>query len=521
VKSWPLLGICLILGACGQDTPVDTVASGSSSEVPNALTGTVSDASGWPVAGVKVSLRPLDLSHPQSQQDDSTTSDGAGHWSLVIPTGSWVLEFTNGTDSWLSRITNVLDGNISLSGTRRDTLRTSGWLKGRVRVPKGSAPAQVEIAGTAHIAQCDSTGHFLLGPVPATLLRLVTRFDSTGVPLMDLLDVTPVGGDTLDLGDLHGGSWEGEDYSAWPHSRKAVVDLTGKGAAVTGDHPAFPVLVRLDSILDPATQSRNGLRFDDGTGKHLPYLIETWDTASHRAEVWVRLDTANGSSNKHFLRVFWGLDKPLPAGSPSTFATEAHYVSAWHGALTDPWLSWTGATATQGIVGKGLHLDGLGQFRASAIAQRQQWSLGMWIRPTAKPSGEILLFGQDSGADSTQWGISLRDDLYIRIWSGHNPGKELVGPKALAVNQWCWISATFDTTSQPVGKMRIGLVQDTTPLPRMVLAAPSPSASTPHGFKDFIGDVDEFRLSDAARTQQWQQLEHQTTLPGIPWILWK
>jgi len=33
--------------------------------------------------------------------------------------------------------------------------------------------------------------------------------------------------------------------------------------------------------------------------------------------------------------------------------------------------------------------------------------------------------------------------------------------------------------------------------------------------------VDEFRLSDAARTQQWQQLEHQTTLPGIPWILWK
>lgn len=499
----------LFLG-CGQNDTL--LAGGSSSEVPNALTGTATDPSGWPVAGAKVTLRPVDYAPGMTSSKDTTTTDSNGRWSFPLTRGAWNLELKKGDDGWISQINTWEGDHVS----RHDTLRQNGWIRGRIGLATATAP-RVWIAGTDHQAKCDSNGAFLLGPVPPATLRLVTQVDSAGIPLTSIHEVTPASGDTLELGDLKGDSWNGEDYSLWPSSRTAIVDFTASGASGTGDHAHFPVFVRLDSILDPAKVDREELRFDDGAGLHLPFEIETWDTLTHKAEVWVRLDTANGSSKKHLLRTFWGRKRGLPAGSPEVFGAEDGYLGAWHSpvSMTTSRMRFESVTAADGVAGKGFHFDGTSSLRMDSLGSGSEWTIGFWLRPTAKPSGEIVLIGVDTLADSLRWSVSLRDDLFVRVWSGGSPDKEVVSPTALPLNQWTWVSASFDGASS-----RLSLVVDTTALPRVTVKMPRASQLPLTGMRAFVGDLDELRLVDTTRDRQWQQLEGQTSRPGIPWIRW-
>lgn len=498
------------LAGCGQNDTL--VAGGSSSEVPNALTGTANDESGWPVAGAKVTLRPADYQPGTEVAMDSTTTDSSGSWSLPTRSGAWTLELAKGGDGWVSELSTWGRGE-----SRRDTLRRCGWIRGRIGKLSSTAP-RVWIAGTAHHAECDSTGSFVLGPLPPATLRLVSLVDSAGVPLLSQREITPRSGDTLEVGDLKGDSWSGEDYTLWPSSRSAVLDFTPTGGSASGDHSHFPVLVRLDSVLDPAKVSRDELRFDDGRGLHLPFEIETWDTATHRADVWVRLDTANGGSSKHLLRAYWGRRRSLPQGAPAVFSSSEHWLGTWHSLTqsTSPRLRFSGATATAGLAGSGIHFGGSANLRMDSLGKASQWTIGFWLRPTAIPSGEILLLGVDTLADSLRWGISLRDDLFVKVWSGGSPDKELLSAKALPLGKWTWISASFDGATS-----RLSLVVDTVALPRLTVAMPVASDLRLSGMQGFVGDMDELRISDSLRERQWQQLEHQTTAADVPWIRWK
>jgi hypothetical protein len=495
------------------------LAGGSSSEVPNAaVVGFVSDSLGWPLGGCRVLIRPADYIAGSSSDSsaDSAVTDENGQWNASLPRGAWMAHFLSGDSAatrrgWLSPLT------VASSATtfQRDTLRTLGWIRGRFAGGYDSS-ARAYVSGTTLQARGDAEGRFLLGPVPPSPLRLLARRDSAGIALTSILDLTPRSKDTLDVGQLGGDSWQGESYALWPHFRTGVVDLSSQGAAITGDHADFPVLIRLDSVLDPAAVGRDELRFDDGKGRHLPFEIETWDSIAHRADVWVQLDTANGSSSKHFLRAFWGRSQH-PSQMPAVFSRTAHFIGAWHPNPSpgSPKLTWTGTASVAGIVGEAKRLSGSGSLRLDSLGPLSQWTMGFWIRPTAKPSGEILLLGTDSGASKYRWGISLRDDLFVRVWSGASADKELVSSKALALDAWTWISASFDSASS-----RLSLVVDTLALPRLSVSLPSHSQYPVHGFEQFQGDVDEIRLSDTARTRQWQQLEHQTVRPGIPWIRW-
>ncbi len=314
-----LLGL---LGACA-DT--ESLAAGSSSEVPNAIAGQVTDSLGAPVAQVTVRIRRTDyvpgLSAEALCPTCSTATDSAGRWATELLPGAWVATFQDegaGDDrdpecdceaeerSALAQIAITSE----TEAVRQDTVGRPGWVKGHIYGRFDSA--RVWVPGTSWHAVCSSDGDFILGPLPPQQLRVQARIDSAGVSLTDTRDVKAVSGDTVDAGTFHGDQWAGENYLLWPHMRMAVVDLTSKGADISGDHALFPVLVRLDSILDPDTVDRNSLRFDDGTGLHLPFEIETWDSSSHHADVWVRLDTANGQSCKHFLRAFWGRSTTMP-----------------------------------------------------------------------------------------------------------------------------------------------------------------------------------------------------------------
>jgi hypothetical protein len=511
-----------LLVACGFD---DRVAGGTSSEVPNALHGTVLDSAGKPVAGCAVRMAPSSSWMDSLGRVDSTVTDSAGRWTLAkrASTESVALLFRTPAGAILSTLT--LD-SAGLTAVRTDTLKRQAWVKGRLSGARGLSSAF--LLGTNLQTTTDADGGFVLGPVPAGALRIRLRADSAGTIIHRTESLVTIPGDTASLGSrmIAASGWLTENYAAWAYSRTATLDMTSSGAASTGDQVGFPVPVRLDTLIDFATVKPGEIRFDDGKGVRFPFQIEQWDSAAGKALVWVRLDTANGSSSKHDLRMFWGMAgaKP-PADMPLVFDGSNGFAAAWHltsGTETslDLSMKWTGSTSTTGVLGTARAFAETGSFATDSVelGRGHSWTVGLWVRLDKKPSGESLLVGVTDGPDSTHWGLSVRDDKVLRVWSGADPLRSLETPLAdsLVLGRWTHVAVTFETTTK-----RIGLVIDATSYPRQTIAFPATSRQRLRGMTGLSGAVDEIRLAKSERAVEWPQLERQTGAPGIPWLKWK
>jgi hypothetical protein len=514
-----LLSATILVG-CGFD---DRVAGGTSSEVPNALHGTVLDSAGKPVAGCAVRMAPSASWIDSTGRVDSTVTDSAGRWTLAkrASTESVAILFRNPAGASLASLT--LD-STGLAIPRTDTIRRAVYVKGRLSGARGSSKAS--LLGTNLHAFTDADGGFVLGPLPAGNLRILIHADSAGIPVRRTESLLTNPGDTVSVSGwtVTGNGWLTEDYGAWTHSRTAAIDLTTNGAASTGDHAGFPVPVRLDTLIDFRTVKRGELRFDDGKSTRYPFQIEQWDSAAGKALVWVRLDTANGNSSKHDLRMFWGRSGAVaPVDMPSVFDVSSRFLAAWHQASTVETslglaMSWNGSKGTAGIVGYAQSVSESGSFMTDSVelGNGHSWTVGMWIRLDKKPSGETLLVGATDGPDSTKWGLSVRDDQYVRVWSGADTTRSLEAGAPLALGVWTHLMATFES-----GTSRIGLVVDTTVYSRRNVTFPATSRQRLRGLSGITGAVDEIRLFHDERAVQWSQLEQRTGAVGVPWLKWK
>lgn len=504
-----------MLAACGDDR----MANGTSSEVPNALTGRVMTESGTPVAGCKVRVASSLSWSDSTGKVDSTITDATGRWALPArsDSGSLVVLFQDGASMGLASL-DPRDRGLA----RADTLRAQAWIRGSV--VGATRSSKVSLRGTSIWAATDSSGNFLLGPVPAALLDLLVATDSAGTPLRRVLRQNAVAGDTTlaPAVTVTSATWASEDYSLWPASRTAIIDLSSTGANVTGDHEGFPVPVRLDTVLDVGSTNPDEIRFDNGAGVRYPFTVERWDAASGVALVWVRLDTANGSSDKHDLRVLWGrTGARTPSDMPLVFDADNRFLAAWHldssreTSLARA-LAWNGSTAQVGVWGQGRAVSGTGSFASDSVALggATSWTVSLWVRLDKKPSGETLLAGFTDGPDSVHWGVSVRDDQVVRVWSGADTSKSLEADKPLALGVWTHVAATFESSTE-----RIGLVVDTTSYARKQVKFPGAARQRMRGGAGANLAVDEIRLSDVDRAPEWSILE--SRVAGPSWLRWK
>lgn len=499
---------CALLVGCGQGG--ERVAGGNSSEVPNALNGMVVDAQGRPVAGASVRAMPSAAwSDSGGSTVDSTRTDSLGLWFLAVPPGDWsvVAQAAGG----MSLRQSSPDGH-----RRVDTLLSPTWIAGSAG--SGFRRARISLLGTGIFADADSTGAFLLGPLPGGELRLRLVADSIRQDAVVHSDP----GQILSTGAWLSARWGEESALLWPSARSAVLDFSATGGSVVGNHAGFVVPVLLDSVLGTGSADPRGIRFDDGKGRAYPYQLAR-DAASGKTTAWVRLDTAHGNSSKHFLRLLWGRDVPPPSDMPALFPRSDRFLGAWHldsdGETSGgTGLRWTGSEAVDGVVGGARRIAGAGNWTTDSVllGGRTSWTVSFWLRLDAKPSGEALLAGVDDGPDSTRWGISVRDDRHLRVWSRTGTSDEIVTSAPLPLSGWTHVAATFDAASS-----RIGLVVDTTVYDRNTVAFPVAAKRAVHGGAGLWATFDEIRLSDTARDVHWSQLERQTQAKGgVPWIRW-
>jgi hypothetical protein len=387
---------------------------------------------------------------------------------------------------------------------------------------------KIALLGTDLVVGTDPNGQFLF-PVPSGALKLLVVADSLGIGIRKQVQVQTTPGDTsrtetLPIAPLSAQAWGSEDYSLWDASRSATIDLSSTGADISGDQVGFPVPVRLDSVLDVKSVKPNEIRFDDGKGKRYPFEIESWDALTGKALVWVRLDTANGSSSKHQLRVFWGRPgAAMPSGIPAVFDATNGFLAAWHlGTATETslanQLSWTSSTTAPGLFGSGQSTTATSSYQTDSVTLggTNSWTVSLWVKLDQKPSGEILLAGFRDGSAAANWGLSVRDDLFVRVWSGGDTSHSLESPSALPLGKWVHLTATFDAAAT-----RIGLVVDTTALDRRTVVYPTASTQRLRSQPElFTGGIDELHLSAVERTKEWSALEAQVDASGVAWLRW-
>jgi hypothetical protein len=522
MKTLGILCAFALLSGCGVTD--DRVAGGTTSEVPNALTGNVVDPSGRPVAGVAIRIASSATWADSVATVDTTRTDSLGRWSLrtLRNAGDVTLYLHTADAGALARLS--VGPHDSL--VRRDTLRGFAWIRGSVLGATGTA--RVAVRGTDLVGRADAQGQFLFAAPPGALNLLVVA-DSQGVGVRRTLEITTTPGDTtragtLSIAPLPPQAWASEDYSLWDSSRSATIDLTSAGAGISGDHVGFPIPVRLDSVLDIRTAKPGEIRFDNGKGTRYPFEIETWDTLSGKALAWVRLDTANGRSNKHSLRVFWGRPgAAMPTGMPAVFDASNGFLAAWHlGEATETSranrLAWQSTTTGEGVFGPMRATTERSSYQTDPVALggADSWTVSLWVKLDRKPSGEILLAGFRDGPDAANWGLSIRDDLVVRVWSGADMTRSLESPSALPLGKWVRLAATFEAVSS-----RIGLVVDSTSVNRRTVVFPTASTQRLQNDSGFLqGGVDEIRLSNLDRTTEWSALEAQVGAPGVAWLRW-
>ena len=311
-------------------------------------------------------------------------------------------------------------------------------------------------------------------------------------------------------------------YPEWPHTGSLYVLTTPEGA----DLPAgvavegFPLLVRLHRDWFDFSQAKaNGedIRFSTGTGLALAYQVEDWSAANGEASIWVRMPAIRGNERQE-IKVHWGrADAASESDGHAVFNESNGHLSVWHmgspvkdevGTIetTDE-----GTTASVGRVGPARHLAGRqGIFGGEKIAGypvgASPHSSEMWFR-AEKPNGRVLAWGNEHAQGKVvmhfQSPPHVQMDCYF---SGANVSTE----GRMPVNEWVHVVHTY----QP-GDSRIyvnGAISGVSTRPGAPLAIKSPARLFMGGWYhdyDFVGDIDEVRVSKVARSADWVKLEYE------------
>ncbi len=326
------------------------------------------------------------------------------------------------------------------------------------------------------------------------------------------------------------GTIAGEDrsilasYRDWKHTGAVFVLTTPEGADLPDATvlEGFPLLVRLHRDFFDFSQTRPGgadLRFSSSTGEPLPYQIEEWDTAQGVASVWVRVPKITGNARQE-IRLHWGkADAASESSGKAVFNDANGYVSVWHmhetvqdevGTLPS---EDKGTTATAGMIGVARHFPGQkGVFCGDMIpdypSADSSHSTEAWFR-IEQPNATIIGWGNEGGGRGSKVRMQFRSPPHLHIDSDFS---DVNGDGALKLGEWMHVVHTYDRED---GRIYINGKLDGAAKPLLNIKTPARLwlGGWYHNY-DFVGDIDEVRISKVARSPEWIKLQYENQKPG-------
>ena len=313
-------------------------------------------------------------------------------------------------------------------------------------------------------------------------------------------------------------------YREWKHTGSAFVLTTPEGADLpaTASVEGFPLLVQLHRDFFEFNQAKPGgtdLRFSSSTGEPLPYQIEEWDTAQGVASVWVRVPKIVGNARQE-IHLHWGKsDAASESSGKAVFNDSNSYVSVWHmhetvldevGTLPS---DDKGTTATAGMIGVARHFPGqkgvfCGEMIPDYPSADSSHSTEAWFR-IEQPNATIIGWGNEGGGRGSKVRMQFRSPPHLHIDSDFS---DVNGDGALKLGEWMHVVHTYDRED---GRIYINGKLDGAAKPLLNIKTPARLwlGGWYHNY-DFVGDMDEVRISKVARSPEWIKLQYENQKPN-------
>ncbi|MES2920315.1 MAG: DUF2341 domain-containing protein [Verrucomicrobiota bacterium] len=302
----------------------------------------------------------------------------------------------------------------------------------------------------------------------------------------------------------------------WTQRQPLVLDTGADAAGLKESVKDATVLVRLpygSFQFETAREDGSDLRFVAADGKTvLPHQIESYDAGLGEAFVWVKLPEAKAATKETF-HVYYGNQNPEAAtpGDAHDTATVLDYHFAGRGAApvdstpNKNNAETTAATAEGAIIGGGLRLLGvtpvlIPDSPSLEWKAGQTLTLSLWIKPLSLQQNAVVL----SRAEGTSSFRLMLDQGIPTVQLGST--RSTAGTP-LAPNVWTHLAVVADGKS--ISVLANGELYATLAGSLPALAAPvilGGLATPASGVNNFVGDLDEFTISDIARSASWVKL---------------
>ena len=315
----------------------------------------------------------------------------------------------------------------------------------------------------------------------------------------------------------------GTPYRDWKHAGALTILTTPDGANLpaASSVEGFPLLVRLHKDWFDFKQAKAGgedVRFSGSTGAALAYQIEEWDAAKGVAGIWVRIPRIEGNA-RQAIRMHWGrADAASESNGKTVFNESNGYLSVWH--LGDAVRDEVGTleskdvdtTVTAGMIGKARHFAGkqgifCGDKISSYPSADAAHTTEAWFH-AEKPNVTIIGWGNEGGGRGSKVRMQLRSPPHLRIDSDFSDVK---GESRLPMGEWIHVVHTYGG-----GPRRIYINGALDGEATTKLDIKTPARLWLGGWYnnyDFVGDLDEVRVSKVARSADWVRLEFENQKP--------
>ena len=316
-----------------------------------------------------------------------------------------------------------------------------------------------------------------------------------------------------------------------PHDGKYSGSLwlitTPEGASLPAEETieGFPLLVRLHRDFFDFSQARSDgadLRFSSSRGERLAYQVEDWDATGGLATVWVRVPKISGNARQE-IKLHWGnADAASESDGKAVFNESNGFLSVWHmhepvqdevGSLSS---ADTGTTPTSGMIGKARRLPGgKGVFGGDRILNyptgASSHSTEAWFRPE-RPNTTLVAWGNEQAQGKVV--MQYRSPPHMRMdcyFSGGNVSCESRVPPG----EWTHVVHTY---RQGESKLYVnGMLDGVNFKQGPPLDIKSPARLWLGGWYnnfDFVGDLDEVRVSQVVRSAAWIKLQYENQKPN-------
>jgi glucose/arabinose dehydrogenase len=303
---------------------------------------------------------------------------------------------------------------------------------------------------------------------------------------------------------------------AWTRRRVLIFDNSAQTETLVG----FPVLVELDATRIDYGRVQNAgqdLRFAAPDGTLLPHEIERWDE-SGTSHVWVRADAIDGRSAADFMRMYYG-NPYAPDGQDPAAVWSAGYAGVWHldESLADSTANANdganqGSTGVAGRIGEGRGFDGgdwIDFGSAPSLAPVGALTLEAWIAidDPGQSGGPRVLDKKASAAAEHGYSLEYRpavDEVTVR-----GSGSDFGSAANVALDTgWHWLAARISGGSAAVWVDGVNRTTDATVTPLVATAQPLHLGRRSGGGDYFSGEIDEARVSNVARSDDWIAAQH-------------